>query len=88
VEEELIVGGLSIENHNSSHASLFPNPVIDILSLENIETSGGYIIDLNGRVVMEILNLSSEMAINVSHLSSGMYLLKLQNGNTFLFNKL
>ncbi|MBF0576238.1 leucine-rich repeat protein [Dysgonomonas sp. GY617] len=66
---------------------VYPNPVTDILYLE----SGASISELqvystNGKLVLKQANVSS--SINVSHLASGSYILKLQIGDKSYTHKL
>lgn len=63
--------------------SIYPNPVKDVLNIHATEFSGEVsieIIDINGRAVytQKINNLNGLNPINLSVLSSGVYVLKLQ----------
>ncbi len=63
--------------------SVYPNPTTDILHIDSSNRVVSYqVVDLNGRVIMSGNDVNS--SINVSHLSSGNYLLVLYttNGNT------
>lgn len=80
---------LSVLEFKNSSFSVFPNPVTD--GQLNIETSFQgpklYVIyDLNGRVVYEETKGGS--VLNVSHLNSGVYLLKIEVDNQFQTTKL
>lgn len=74
---------LNTENHLSSQFSVFPNPANDLISFsnnENILVNGVEIVDLNGRTVKSIqLGGVANAQINISDLSSGMYLMNISS---------
>lgn len=55
--------------------SVFPNPTKEAIHLSNAEHASLAIVDLKGRSVLNLQNYQSE-AITVSHLSKGIYILK------------
>lgn len=57
-----------------------PNPTRDILRIEGPEGSIAYLIDLGGKEVGR-LQLSSNSTMNVQHLASGMYLLRVHSAS-------
>jgi hypothetical protein len=65
---------------------LFPNPVNNELkiSLQNTENTEIEIIDLQGRILQkQIFNIANtELNINVSQLTKGLYFCKINNGKT------
>ncbi len=72
---------LSIDELAVSNLQVYPNPTNDILSLEGINgmTSLKYTIySLNGEKLAES-NLKDEKSIDVSYLTSGMYILEIKN---------
>lgn len=63
----------------SDAISLYPNPATDVIRIQNssnIELQGVHVYDMNGRMVKEIqvIDNSREQTINVSALSSGVYM--------------
>lgn len=75
---------LGINDVLASKFSTFPNPVSDVLTLssgEGVQISGIQITDLNGRVIktLKYSDAISEMQVNVSDLSAGMYLLNISS---------
>ena len=66
----------------NSHLQVYPNPVKEILniSLNGFEAQTYQIVDLNGRIVMQG-NYTEKL--DVSHLQSGTYVLKLMIGEKF-----
>ncbi len=62
--------------------SIYPNPAKTMLTIENA-TEDVQIFDITGRVVMNIDNKETNMLqINISHLSKGMYFVKVGNYTT------
>lgn len=65
--EELAAAGIHI----------YPNPVEDILTIENTSSQGNLqLLDINGRIVYQDLLLNGIQRINLQHLSQGVYQLK------------
>lgn len=72
---------LDVVENNLLEMSIYPNPTIDIVNvnIDDYQDAQIQISDLTGKIVLEQkLNSSS---VDVSHLSTGMYLLKVQSGN-------
>lgn len=77
---------LSFENFDSNNfeVSLYPNPVNDILNIETtLELKSIEIFNIQGQKVIE----SNQKQINVSNLSSGMYMVKIQDLENNLITK-
>ncbi|MEZ4802820.1 MAG: FG-GAP-like repeat-containing protein [Gelidibacter sp.] len=81
--------GLGIEETNqTSNLSVYPNPAKDILTIksnQNINFKSIEILDVSGRVLQTINpDVLSEVNVDVSHLSSGNYVLKVtsESGTT------
>ncbi|KAF2507682.1 T9SS type A sorting domain-containing protein [Flavobacterium zhairuonense] len=75
-------GSLSAPDFNLTSFQFYPNPVIDILNIENNSTIDDVeIIDISGKSVVfkRINDLHSE--IDLSNLSSGVYILKVKSEN-------
>jgi hypothetical protein len=80
--------GTSIETHNASTVSVFPNPVRDNLIIQNAESIYGsdvYIYSMTGVLVNKLSQWNGE-AIDASNLSSGVYFIK-TNSTTLKFIK-
>ena len=56
--------------------AIYPNPCVDELFIEDVEIDNIQIIDIYGRVIKEVKNLSTHK-IDVSDLSTGIYYLKI-----------
>ena len=92
VDNLVITQTLSANEYVADKFSTYPNPVKNIISIsnsENINVKSISISDLNGRVVKtEIFSNVSDININVSELSSGMYLLNINSGQGIVTKKI
>lgn len=71
---------------NNNNVSIYPNPVKDILNIKVKDFSSEVlvkVIDINGREVyaQKVNNMNNSNSINLSNLSTGIYVLKLQGEN-------
>ena len=68
---------------------IFPNPTNDILHLNSLqkELSSIKIFDINGRFIQEISTQKLATSFSISHLSQGIYFLKINNEKTMKFIK-
>ena len=76
---------LSVGIHELSSESIYPNPVIDFLTINSqVDLEKVEIYDYLGKKVLE--DYSNDKTIEVQHLNSGVYVLKLysQRGSTSL----
>ena len=72
----------SVESVNAAAVSIFPNPAKDIISVKGENISSVTIMDINGRVVKTVNNLSLETTIDISTLTQGVYFVEIKNNNT------
>ena len=71
---------LSNQNSEQTEFKLFPNPVtiyLQVLFPNNVENAHLYIHDMLGKLVVDI-NIQPSNPVNLQHLSSGMYFLKIE----------
>ncbi|MBO7141806.1 MAG: T9SS type A sorting domain-containing protein [Bacteroidales bacterium] len=63
------------------YVKIYPNPVQDFLQIElyKQDVHKAVIVDLFGRIALILNNLSESNNIDLSHLSSGIYLLKISD---------
>ncbi len=63
------------------YVKIYPNPIQDFLQIElyKQDVHKAVIVDLFGRIVLILNNLSESNNIDLSHLSSGIYLLKISD---------
>src|SRR5690606_18599144 len=80
---EVPSGVLGVNEQLLSQFSIYPNPASDVINIanaENILVNGVEIVDLNGRVVKSVnFNGVTQAQINISELSSGMYLMNVSS---------
>jgi hypothetical protein len=73
---------LGLEDFNMVGTLIFPNPVKDILSISGIENIISIkVYSIKGKLEKEVINNDQ---VDFSNLSSGIYLIKVDNGNTYL----
>lgn len=81
---------LSLDEINMSNIQIYPNPVSDILNIENLpNTNYSYeLFDIQGKLVRtgELNTVSSK--INLQEFSKGIYLMRISNGETFVTKKI
>lgn len=78
-----------IEETHNTRILIYPNPAIDKIIMENtdnVEIESISIIDLNGQNILEFEKDRNEL--DISGLSSGIYLLKLTYGNETIIKKI
>ncbi|MEM7510003.1 MAG: T9SS type A sorting domain-containing protein, partial [Bacteroidota bacterium] len=80
---------VSIDPQEEINIKIFPNPVIEELSIENLGTGVHtlQILDLLGKVIIQQERLGSEARLSVANLSAGMYVLQVDGETTFKFLK-
>jgi hypothetical protein len=76
---------LSINDDSKSDLLIYPNPVVDQLtiSLQNTTTEVNKLIIYNslGQLVLENQFTQNEISIPVSHLANGVYFLRVDHGD-------
>ncbi|MFT6841319.1 MAG: extracellular elastinolytic metalloproteinase, partial [Psychroserpens sp.] len=81
---------LSIDEFSKDRLAIYPNPTRTELSISTRHNLGNVtivIIDINGRVVLEMReDLFNTIRVNTSQLQSGLYILKIQ-GENFIYNE-
>jgi len=78
---------LSIEENTFDSLTIFPNPVSDVLNISSeFFPASVTVYDLNGRKYNTYYNEQSQ-SLNVSALSSGMYMLIIESGENMVYKK-
>jgi hypothetical protein len=74
---------LLIKNaNNQGGVTVYPNPVTDILHITGAETGSNLTLtDISGKILLRIAILQNAFSINMSNYSSGIYLLRNENGD-------
>lgn len=81
---------VGIDNLQNSEFTIYPNPVLDRLTLKNPDLSVEKIIvfDLQGKMVYNQQVNSTEYTIDVSHFKPGVYLMRLISGSSSVTRKI
>lgn len=79
---------LNVKEVLNSKISIYPNPSNDVFYIDASALSNVEIYDLNGRKLKAFKDVSSNRAISVKDLNKGIYLVKIQSGETFEVKKL
>lgn len=91
LDDIVVEGSMGLNELNSSF-SVYPNPtsnIINISNTTNILLEGAQIIDMNGRTVKTVsLAGVSETQINISDLSSGIYMMNLSSDQGMVTKKI
>ncbi|MEZ4803797.1 MAG: T9SS type A sorting domain-containing protein [Gelidibacter sp.] len=80
---------LSLNNGNSSNQTLmvYPNPATDFIKLANLKTAQAYeIFNVLGNKIQQGKIVENQY-INIQDFSNGLYIMRLENGNSFRFIK-
>jgi hypothetical protein len=86
-----VVNAIGDVHISSTSLTIYPNPGEKNVTVEIPEFSGFAsveLIDLSGKNVLTLDALSNEQLINVSELAKGVYMVKVNNGNSLSFGKL
>jgi hypothetical protein len=81
-------GGVGIEEFEKFEVSIYPNPASDIVMIKSEGVYSYEIIDLTGKIVRSAVNNIGALSINISDISSGSYLVKLNNANGIQIHQL
>lgn len=82
----LMEGDLFSDNFNNKEIKIHPNPATDNIYIDGIEQNeikSMSILDMNGREV----STQSNTTLNINNLSSGIYLLKIETRENFIFTQ-
>ncbi len=75
------------ENKNAIYFSIYPNPSDGLFNLEAEDSLDLQIIDVLGKIVLEIKLQSGNNYVNILHLAGGVYYFKIKHGNAMLIKK-
>ena len=80
----------SVRLKGSEYISVFPNPIIDYLTIKTTDTDRltVVIVDLSGHVFYENVLNASENIISISHFKSGVYILQLRDNNKLMVRRI
>ncbi len=82
MSEFVLVTTVGIDATFAQNVKLYPNPVANELSITNAgEISKVHVINMTGKVVMNVNTTSSQIKIDVSSLDDGLYIVKMMGDN-------
>ena len=90
-EKFVLPGGIEESTRNTSYYKIYPNPAnetLSIVSRTGIDVKSIEIIDIQGKVVLHQIVTNNNLSFNVSHFSKGLYLVRIENGNSIETQKL
>jgi hypothetical protein len=80
--------GLSIEDASLSLFTLWPNPVGPVLNVSSPEVLDAVsVYDMNGRLLLDLSSADVDGGVDVSTLSSGMYLIEVKSAGSTQIKK-
>jgi hypothetical protein len=62
-------------NFNDALVKVYPNPASDFIYIETIEDINSTLVDINGKIIFA----TKEKTIDISKLTKGMYILRIEN---------
>ncbi|MDD2622542.1 MAG: T9SS type A sorting domain-containing protein [Bacteroidales bacterium] len=78
----------SISEATSTEPNIYPNPAKDILTVDNVNNADIYIYNTIGQMVKKVTNVVGNKEINVSDLNNGMYIVRIQKGESVQTKKI
>lgn len=82
------VGFVGIATINTPAVNVYPNPAKDNIFIENANNSTLYFYNTLGQLVRKIENSSDVMNVNTSDFNNGIYILKIQKGESIQTKKI
>jgi hypothetical protein len=80
--------GTNVSADNNSNIAVYPNPANNVVTIENAENAQITIVNMVGQVVASQVANSNRESINISDLSNGTYVIRIENGNEVSTQKL
>ena len=77
-----------VEETEINNIAVYPNPVRDLLNIENANNINVTIYSANGQMVKNLSNVNGNITVNTSELSNGLYFVKMQNANATRIEKI
>jgi hypothetical protein len=72
---------LGVNENELQNVGIYPNPVSSLLNITNAENADIQVYDVLGNLILSRVNISFMEQINVDHLSTGTYFIKIKKGN-------
>lgn len=78
---QIVITGVQDHVQPRLEAKVYPNPAREEVQVSLVEPAWCYLTDVSGKIVEKVYLQAGNNPINVSHLSKGMYILRLQDKN-------
>jgi len=78
----------AIDNASDNNSIVYPNPANNRFAIRGIQQASLEITDLNGKSVLYLQSVTENSHVDISALNPGIYLVKIQNKNKVVTNKL
>ncbi len=75
-------------NTNNNKISIYPNPAKDKFTITNLNNAKINIYNITGKIILSQESLSENSNVDISHLKSGIYFVKIKNNNSIITKKL
>ena len=79
---------LDVSETSIEKIAVYPNPVRDMLHIDNANNVNVSIYAANGQLVKQINEVNGSMTVNMSEMSNGLYFVKIQNENATRVEKI
>lgn len=79
---------LAISDFASTSVSLFPNPASTYVTITGVENARVQLFDLSGKLLATIDNAADNQQLDVSPLTSGLYIVRISDGKNVVTRKL
>lgn len=80
-------GVLGTNDFNTESIALYPNPASTVLNLKNAENADIQIYNILGKLIISQNNIAMDAQIDVAHLQSGTYFIKISKDNSVTTKK-
>jgi hypothetical protein len=88
VDDIVIDEGVNVSDAEVKEISIYPNPANDVVNIANAENAKISIVNMLGQRVISQTANSDRETINVSDLSNGTYIIRIEDGNEVITQKL
>ena len=85
---KLILGYNDIAENTLSMAKVYPNPVRNTLTIENVADANISIYSITGQLVQSVPSANGNVQIDMSAMAAGLYIVKMENGKQTRIEKI
>ncbi|MBQ4478346.1 MAG: T9SS type A sorting domain-containing protein [Bacteroidales bacterium] len=85
---KLNLGYTSIEENTLSMAKVYPNPVRNTLTIDNVADANISIYSITGQLVQSVPSANGNVQIDISAMAAGLYIVKMENGKQTRIEKI